>query len=88
MTEPTRRLTLSEIVQQLLARGTRDGSSVTLTRNAKGDTQIEVVVRTHEDGAATPQDAATVARAVYDELCTAYKYPAATPAEPPKGKRA
>lgn len=45
------RLTLSRIVELLLAhRGGREHSSVTLTRNARGEVQIEVVVRTGDDG--------------------------------------
>ncbi len=49
-TQPTKRLSLSAILELLLQRGGGERSSVTLARNAKGDTQIEVVVRTSEDG--------------------------------------
>jgi hypothetical protein len=50
---PTKRLSLSTIVELLLQRGGGDRSSVTLARNAKGDTQIEVVVRTTDEGSVT-----------------------------------
>lgn len=72
--QPTQRLTLSQIVGMLLTRtGSGAGSSVTLARNAKGDTQIEVTVRTEdEDGLRTPEQAAARARAVYDTLRSAY----------------
>jgi hypothetical protein len=38
--EPARRMTLSHVLELLLARSASDRSSVTLTRNAKGETQI------------------------------------------------
>jgi hypothetical protein len=66
-------MTLSAVVEKLLERGRAENSSVTLTRNAKGETQIEVVVRTSEAGGApTIQDAERVAGAVYDRLRAAY----------------
>jgi hypothetical protein len=70
-----KRLTLSEIVQaQLtaLSRGTPEHSSVRLTRNARGDTQVEVTVRAAEDGADTAERAAERCRTIYDGLCDAY----------------
>jgi hypothetical protein len=72
--EPAKRLSLSEIVGMLLTRsGSANNSSVTLSRNAKGDTQIEVTVRTDdEDGLRTPEEAAARARAIYDTLRSAY----------------
>lgn len=70
-----RRLTLSQIVELLLTKGGGEHSSVTLTRNAKGLTQIEVTVRTGEaDDVATVDQAATKARAVYDDLRLAYPH--------------
>lgn len=73
---PPRRVSLSQIVEAQLAALTRAGgehSSVKLTRNAKGDTQIEVTVRTGDEAhLITAADAATHARAIYDELRTAY----------------
>lgn len=73
--EPRRRLTLSEIVEQQLAALSRvsgDHSTVKLTRNARGDTQIEVSVRTGEGGLETADQAAAEARRLYDDLATAY----------------
>lgn len=71
-----RRLTLSQIVEAQLAALNRAGgehSTVRLTRNAKGDTQIEVVVRTGDEShIVTAADAATHARAIYDDLRVAY----------------
>lgn len=67
------RLTLSQIVEKLLERGGGEHSSVTLSRNAKGETQIEVVVRTAEQGdVQTAADAATVAQQLYDTLRARY----------------
>lgn len=72
-TQRPKRLSLSEIVEQLLARGSGDRSSVTLSRNAKGETQIEVVVRTADNGAITTVAAAQAeAVRVYDDLRAAY----------------
>jgi hypothetical protein len=71
---PARRaLTLSEVVERLLARGSSDHSSVTLSRNAKGDTQIEVVVRSSSEGAInTVGEAAREAVRLYDVLRARY----------------
>ncbi len=71
--ERPHRLTLSEIVSLMLSKGGREHSSVTLTRNAKGETQIEVAVRTGEDEAvATAEQAAATCRRVYDSLRAAF----------------
>jgi hypothetical protein len=70
---------------------------VTLSRNGKGETQIEVTVRTAEvDDLATPQDAERVAQDIYDRLRRVYPLasgttgatppPAATPAASRKDK--
>lgn len=68
-----KRMTLSEVVEQLLQRGAAGPSSVTLVRNAKGETQLEVVVRTGEQGEVqTIADAELVAVEVYDRLRTRY----------------
>jgi hypothetical protein len=75
--EPSKRMTLSQVVEHLLTRGSSQSSSVTLTRNAKGETQIEVVVRTDAElSIVTPDDARDTAEAVYDALRT--KYPLVT----------
>ncbi len=81
------RMTLSKIVEQLLARGTQDRSSVTLARNAKGETQIEVTVRTEAAaGVPTVDEAAAKALEVYDMLRGRYPmqsgFTGATPAWP------
>lgn len=80
--QPSQRLSLSETVRLLLTRtGSGAGSSVTLARNAKGDTQIEVTVRTEdEEGLRTPEEAAARARSVYDGLRSAYPTAEGTPA--------
>lgn len=71
--ERPKRLTLSQIVEQLLARGGGERSSVTLVRNATGETQIEVKVRTGDDGElATVEDAERKAAEVYERLRAAY----------------
>lgn len=78
-TPKARRLSLSEVLELVLSRGTGDRSSVTLTRNAKGDTQIEVTVRTGDTGdVLTAADAAAEAQRLYDSLREAY--PSAAPA--------
>lgn len=70
--EKPKRLSLSQIVELLLARGDGARSTVTLARNASGETQIEVTVRTGDDGTATVEDAEGRARDVYDRLRTVY----------------
>ena len=71
---PAKRTGLSEVVAQLtaaLARTGNDHSSVKLTRNAKGDTQIEVNVRTDEH-LLTVEDAKVKAQDIYESLCWDY----------------
>lgn len=72
----SQRMTLSRVVELMLSRGQHDRSSVTLSRNAKGDTQIEVVVRVGggDTGIDTPQEAEQVATTIYDRLREAYPY--------------
>jgi hypothetical protein len=43
------RLSLSDILTMTLQRGSGNQDSVSLTRNAKGETQIEVVARSREN---------------------------------------
>jgi hypothetical protein len=70
-----RRLTLSQIVELLLTKGGGEHSSVSLTRNAKGETQIEVTVRTGEsDEVTTVDQAAAKAKATYNELRETYPH--------------
>jgi hypothetical protein len=68
-----KRLTLSQIVEILLQRSPRDHSSVSLSRNAKGETQIEVVVRTGDTGEIlTVAEAEAEAAEAYDRLRARY----------------
>lgn len=75
--QPARRLTHSQIIEQLLQRGGGEHSSVSLTRNAKGETQIEVTVRTDEHEVQTARQAADVATSIYNELRDAYPFASA-----------
>lgn len=69
----SKRLSLSSIVELLLQRGAGEHSSVTLARNSKGETQIEVVVRTGEGGEVQTADQA-LAKAIelYDQARRQY----------------
>lgn len=70
-----KRMSLSQVVELLLAKGSSQSSSVSLTRNAKGETQIEVVIRTdREAGISSPQAAELAAQDIYDRLRTAYPF--------------
>lgn len=64
------RLTLSEIVREGLAGN--DGSSVKLTRNARGEVQIEVRVGANEPGVDTVEQASGKAQAIFDALDAKY----------------
>jgi hypothetical protein len=66
------RMSVSETLRMVLQRGTGHQDSVSLTRNAKGDTQIEVVARSREDESL--DDVGVRARAEYDLLRTSYPY--------------
>jgi hypothetical protein len=76
-----KRLTLSDIVESLLAAQSKHGgerSAVKLTRNARGDTQIEVIVRTGDStGIETVDDCAAEANRVYEALSILYPMGAA-----------
>lgn len=68
-----RRLSLSEILELMLTRPASEHSSVSLTRNAKGETQIEVTVRTGDAGGTeTAAEAAAEAQSIYDRLRATY----------------
>lgn len=72
-TDRPQRMTLSQIVEKLLERGGSEHSSVTLTRNAKGNVQLEVVVRTGENSSVTTvEEAEAVAISVYERLALRY----------------
>lgn len=62
----------SRIIEQLLGRGGGERSSVTLSRNAKGETQIEVTVRTDDNALPTIDAAMAKASELYEHLCTTY----------------
>jgi hypothetical protein len=76
--EPTEsgRLRMSEVTRSLLAALSKTGgehSTVKLTRNAKGDTQIEVSVRTGDTPEVeTAADAMAEAVRLYDSLREVY----------------
>ena len=71
-----RRVTQAELVRGLIEAVTKTGgehSTIKLTRNAKGDTQIEVSVRTGDSPEVqTVEDASAKATAVYDALRLVY----------------
>lgn len=70
-----RRLTQSQIVERLLhalGRGSQEHSTVKLNWNAKGDTQIEVSVRTGEKDVETVDEARIKAEQTYDHLRERY----------------
>ena len=64
------RLSLSDVLALVLTRGGGERDSIELTRNAKGETQIGVTVRTSE--VRTLLDAETEARDVYERLRAEY----------------
>lgn len=67
--ERPKRLTLSQIVELLLSRGSADRSTVSVARNARGETQFEVTVRTGEEGGVqTVEEAEQKALEVYARL--------------------
>lgn len=70
-----RRLTQSEIVDRLLHalnRGGQEHSTIELVRNAKGDTQIKVSVRTGEGDIETVEQARMKAEEQFDHLRALY----------------
>lgn len=66
------RMTLSEVLSLVLTRSPSDHSTVRLARNAKGETQVDVSIRTGEPGLETVDAAAAKARELYDQLTAAY----------------
>lgn len=72
---PSPPLRQRDIIRMLLERGSSEHSSVTLARNSKGDTTIEVIVRTSDNGEATTiEDAEALALATYDRLRELYPF--------------
>jgi hypothetical protein len=77
--EQPRRLRLADVIAEqratitaLLARGGGEHSSVVLTRNSKGDVQIEVTVRTDDYVVPTADAAYLKARELFDAALSAY----------------
>jgi hypothetical protein len=87
MTQPEtsrERLNLSELARLLIAgqsRSTADRSAVRLTRNSRGDTQIEVLVREGDAGVETASESAAKACELYDHLRELYPLPGEPAAE-------
>ena len=72
-TKVPHKLSLSDIVWLLLTKQPRELSSVKLTRNAKGDTQIEVTVYPGEtEEVATVFDAERIAKDIFNRLRATY----------------
>lgn len=70
-----RRLTQAQLIERLLHalnRGAQDHSTIELSRNAKGDTQIRVSVRTGEGGIETVEEARAKAEEQYEHLRKLY----------------
>jgi hypothetical protein len=85
--EQPRRLRLADVIAEqratitaLLARGGGEHSSVVLTRNSKGDVQIEVTVRTDEYVVPTADAAYAKAAELFDAADAAYPYSSTTTA--------
>jgi hypothetical protein len=78
--EKPRRVTQGEIIMRLLERGSSQSSSVTIARNAKGDVQFEVVIRTDPDnGIATPAEAEAIAVEITERLREKYPFVGVAP---------
>jgi len=60
------------VIELLTQRGGGENSSVTLSRNAKGETQIEVTVRTDSHNIPTAEAARMEAARIYVALCTEF----------------
>jgi hypothetical protein len=75
LNDKPRRISQSEIVERLLhalARGGQEHSSIELVRNAKGDVQIKVSVRTGEGDLETVEQARAKAEEQFDHLRSLY----------------
>jgi hypothetical protein len=75
MADRAARASYSDIIDRLLATLSRtagEHSSVRLTRNARGETQIEVMVRTGEHGIDSIDSARIEAQNQYDTLAMSY----------------
>jgi hypothetical protein len=67
----TGRMSMSEVIERLTERGRSDHSSVTLSRNSRGEVQPEVKVAT-SDALPTIEDAERVAVEVFDRIISRY----------------
>jgi hypothetical protein len=72
LVEKPKRLSMSQIVELLLTRSPADHSTIRLSRNAKGDTQVDVSIRTGEPGLETVEQARAKAEETYEHLCKLY----------------
>jgi len=75
LNDKPRRISQSEIVERLLhalSRGGSEHSSIELVRNAKGDVQIKVSVRTGEGDLETVEQARAKAEEQFDHLRSLY----------------
>lgn len=80
--QPSRRMTLSQVVERLLERGGSAHSSIELGLTAGGKVTIGVSVRTSPDGEATNTvEASNLAQQLFDSLRAKYE-PVAEPADP------
>lgn len=73
-----KRLTQNQLVERLLhalGRGGQDHSSFKLVRNAKADTQIEVIIRAEKSDPQSITEARELCEAEYDHLCRRYPPP-------------
>lgn len=71
--QPSRRMTLSQVVERLLDRGGSAHSSIELGLTAGQKVTIGVSIRTSDDGEATTvAEAEQLAEAVFDRLRTKY----------------
>lgn len=86
---PRKRISTSDVLDAFLDRMRNDGgtgATVKLTRNAKGDVQIEVSVRTGDTPEITSaEDAAAKARSLYDGLAAIYPMLESPAPAPSKG---
>jgi hypothetical protein len=76
MSEPARRITAAQIIEkqlEVMGRSSTRSRTVTLIRNAKANTQIELVNSSDDmDDATSFQALAEATAAVYDWLCLRY----------------
>ncbi len=77
------RLSLSDVLSMVLARGSGNQDSVSLSRNAKGETQVEVVCRAREGE--TVEQVGARARREYNRNRRSYPYAALTATESGEG---